>query len=107
MQRKYIFSFIFETHPSSKTPRFALKNRLQWIAKQPERNCDLGFSFLLLKPKAVFSSCSSEGKFNLDSMLRGVETNGQAHQQQKWVFRVLFIFNKIAEEPFLLKSKSV
>ena len=26
---------------------------------------------------------------------------GKAHQQQKWVFWVLVIFNKIAEEPFL------
>ena len=32
---------------------------------------------------------------------------GKAHQQQKWVFWVLVIFNKIAEEPFLSKYLSL
>ena len=32
---------------------------------------------------------------------------GKAHQQQKWVFRVLVIFNKIAEEPRKSKNRNV
>ena len=53
------------------------------------KTCFLGFSFLFLKPKAVFISWGSEGKWTWIRCITGWKQMGKAHQQQKWVLPVL------------------
>ena len=62
----------------------------------PIIHCFLCFSFLVLKPQAVFCSCSGEGKFTWIRCYMNRKRMGEAQQHQKWVYSV-FVMTKLLQ----------